>query len=74
MTLQEVERAVARLSPEELAAFRAWFVAFDRASRPAEGLMPLKALAGICSDDPIVIDDAGISDDLDDWGQPLDGE
>lgn len=74
MTLQEVERAVTRLSPEELAAFRVWFVAFDRGSQPAESLMPLEALAGICSDDPIVIDDEGISDEFDDWGQPLDCE
>jgi hypothetical protein len=29
--LQELERAVARLSPEELAAFRAWFLAHDAA-------------------------------------------
>ncbi|WYL96688.1 MAG: hypothetical protein HEQ35_25380 [Gloeotrichia echinulata IR180] len=28
-TLQEIERAVSQLSPEELAAFRAWFAEFD---------------------------------------------
>ena len=30
-TLQEIERAVSQLSPEELAAFRAWFAEFDAA-------------------------------------------
>ena len=30
-TLQEIERAVSQLSPEELAAFRAWFPEFDAA-------------------------------------------
>jgi len=30
-TLQEIEKAVAKLQPTELAAFRAWFKAFDRA-------------------------------------------
>ena len=28
-TLQEIEAAVSRLKPEELAAFRAWFTEFD---------------------------------------------
>lgn len=28
-TVEEIERAVAKLSAEELAAFRAWFEAFD---------------------------------------------
>ncbi|WP_017661482.1 hypothetical protein [Baaleninema simplex] len=28
-TLQEIEQAVTELSPEELAAFRAWFAEFD---------------------------------------------
>lgn len=28
-TLQDIERAVSQLSPEELAAFRAWFAEFD---------------------------------------------
>jgi hypothetical protein len=28
-TVQEIEQAIRRLSPEELAAFRAWFAAFD---------------------------------------------
>jgi len=28
-TVQEIEQAVRRLSPEELAAFRAWFAEFD---------------------------------------------
>ena len=28
-TVQELEQAVRQLSPEELAAFRAWFVEFD---------------------------------------------
>lgn len=28
-TLQEIERAVSQLSPEELAAFRVWFAQFD---------------------------------------------
>jgi hypothetical protein len=27
--VQEIEQAVRRLSPEDLAAFRAWFAAFD---------------------------------------------
>lgn len=30
-TLNEIERAVSQLSPEELAAFRAWFAEFDAA-------------------------------------------
>lgn len=30
-TVQDVEAAVAKLTPEELAAFRAWFEAFDAA-------------------------------------------
>jgi hypothetical protein len=29
MTLGELEKAVAKLSPEDLAAFRDWFRAFD---------------------------------------------
>jgi len=29
MTVQEVEKAVAKLSPRELAEFRAWFLQFD---------------------------------------------
>ncbi len=28
-TLHEIERAVSQLSPEDLAAFRAWFAEFD---------------------------------------------
>ncbi len=28
-TVQEIERAVRQLSPEDLAAFRAWFAEFD---------------------------------------------
>lgn len=28
-TIQEIERAVADLSPDELSRFRAWFVEFD---------------------------------------------
>ncbi|MEW4567016.1 hypothetical protein AB1L88_04035 [Tautonia sp. JC769] len=28
-TVEEIERAVANLPPEQLAAFRSWFVAFD---------------------------------------------
>jgi hypothetical protein len=28
-TVEEIERAVRQLSPEELAAFRAWFAEFD---------------------------------------------
>lgn len=28
-TVQEIEEAVRHLSPEELAAFRAWFIEFD---------------------------------------------
>jgi hypothetical protein len=28
-TVQEIEQAVRRLSPEDLAAFRAWFAEFD---------------------------------------------
>lgn len=28
-TLQEIERAITQLSPEELATFRAWFEEFD---------------------------------------------
>jgi hypothetical protein len=31
MTVQDLEKAVAQLPPEELAAFRAWFEAFDAA-------------------------------------------
>jgi hypothetical protein len=31
MTVQDIENAVAKLPPEELAAFRAWFEAFDAA-------------------------------------------
>jgi hypothetical protein len=30
-TVEEIETAVAKLPPEELAAFRAWFEAFDAA-------------------------------------------
>lgn len=30
-TLQEIEKAISQLSPEELAAFRAWFAEFDAA-------------------------------------------
>ncbi len=30
-TLQEIERAVSQLSPEELSAFRIWFAEFDAA-------------------------------------------
>ncbi len=69
MTLHEVEQAIVKFSPEELATFRAWFVAFDRIEREqvaAGGRVPIKSLAGICADDPIVIDDDGISDALDD--------
>jgi len=29
MTVQELEKAVAKLSPRELAEFRAWFLQFD---------------------------------------------
>ena len=29
MTIEDIERAVAGLAPEELAKFRAWFEAFD---------------------------------------------
>lgn len=32
-TLQEIERAVSQLSPEDLAAFRIWFAEFDAAIR-----------------------------------------
>ena len=28
-TIQEIERAVERLEPDELSAFRAWFTSFD---------------------------------------------
>jgi hypothetical protein len=28
-TIDDIERAIQRLSPEELAAFRAWFAEFD---------------------------------------------
>jgi hypothetical protein len=28
-TLEEIERAIRRLSPDELAAFRMWFAEFD---------------------------------------------
>jgi hypothetical protein len=31
MTVQDLEKAVAQLPPEELAAFRAWFEAFNAA-------------------------------------------
>jgi hypothetical protein len=30
-TLQEIERALSQLSPEDLAAFRVWFAEFDAA-------------------------------------------
>jgi hypothetical protein len=30
-TVQDIEKAVAQLPPEELAVFRAWFEAFDAA-------------------------------------------
>jgi hypothetical protein len=30
MTVQELEKAVAKLSPEELAEFREWFHAFEQ--------------------------------------------
>ncbi|BAY27167.1 hypothetical protein NIES2100_69890 [Calothrix sp. NIES-2100] len=30
-SLQEIEKAISQLSPEELAAFRAWFAEFDAA-------------------------------------------
>ncbi|MGI2904675.1 hypothetical protein [Tolypothrix sp. VBCCA 56010] len=30
-TLNEIERAISQLSPQELAAFRAWFAEFDAA-------------------------------------------
>ena len=30
-TLQDVEKAVQELSPDQLAAFRAWFVEYDQA-------------------------------------------
>lgn len=69
MTLHEVEQAIVKFSPEELATFRAWFVAFDQIEREqvvAGGRVPIESLAGICADDPIVIDDDGISDALDD--------
>jgi hypothetical protein len=35
-TLEEIERAVADLSPELLAEFRAWFVEFDNAEWDAQ--------------------------------------
>jgi hypothetical protein len=28
-SIQEIQRAISHLSPEELAAFRAWFIEFD---------------------------------------------
>ncbi len=31
MTVEDIEKAVSRLPPEELARFRAWFEAFDAA-------------------------------------------
>lgn len=31
-TIQEIERAVVGLSPDELAEFRAWFLEFDAAA------------------------------------------
>lgn len=31
-TIQEIENALTRLKPEELAAFRAWFAEFDAAN------------------------------------------
>ncbi len=31
-TIQEIEQAVRRLSPEDLAAFRAWFAEYDAAA------------------------------------------
>lgn len=34
--IAEIERAVVRLSPEELAAFRRWFAEFDAAAWDAQ--------------------------------------
>jgi len=31
MTIEDLEKAVAKLAPDELARFRAWFEAFDAA-------------------------------------------
>ena len=31
-TVQEIENAIRRLTPEDLAAFRAWFAEFDAAA------------------------------------------
>ena len=31
MTIEDIEKAVARLAPDELAKFRAWFEEFDAA-------------------------------------------
>ena len=31
MTVEDIEQAIAKLAPEELAQFRAWFEAFDAA-------------------------------------------
>lgn len=31
-TLNEIERAISQLSPQELAAFRTWFAEFDAAA------------------------------------------
>lgn len=31
-TLNEIERAISQLSPQELAAFRTWFAEFDSAA------------------------------------------
>ena len=28
-SIQEIERAISQLSPEDLSAFRAWFIEFD---------------------------------------------
>jgi len=35
-TLEDIEKAVARLVPEQLAEFRAWFEGFDAAKFDAE--------------------------------------
>jgi hypothetical protein len=64
MTRQEVQTTIQQFSPEEFAMFRAWFAALTIEREPH--YLPIELLAGICADDPIVIDDAGVLEGVDD--------
>ncbi|MGB0560885.1 MAG: hypothetical protein ACPGVO_03675 [Spirulinaceae cyanobacterium] len=61
MTRQEVQQAIEQFSPEEFAMFRVWLEALA-IEREAQQYLPIELLAGICADDPILLDDAGIID------------